>query len=128
MEIKQTEEKTFSIEIRGHKVITDMHKEDGGGDIGMNPLELMVGSLGGCIGLKLQQYCRAHDLPSEGIVVNAVTTLASKPVRIANIAIDITLPEGFPKEKRDAALRVAHTCPIHATLKNPPELDIEIVS
>ncbi len=42
MEIKQTQGKAFSIEIRDHKVITDMHKEDGGGDIGMNPLELMV--------------------------------------------------------------------------------------
>jgi len=128
MEIKQTEEKTFSIEVRNHKIISDMHKEDGGSDAGMNPLELMVGALCACIGLKLQQYCRAHDLPSEGIVVNAVTTIAPNPVRISNIAIDLTLPEGFPEEKREVAMRVAHTCPIHATLKNPPEVDIDIVS
>ncbi|MBF0105169.1 MAG: hypothetical protein HQM16_07565, partial [Deltaproteobacteria bacterium] len=69
----------------------------------------------------------SKNISSEGIVTNAVPTLATNPKRLQNVAIDITLPEGFPPDKKDAIIKVAHACPVHHTLMNPPEIDIDIV-
>ncbi|MBI4677174.1 MAG: OsmC family protein [Elusimicrobia bacterium] len=126
MEIKQAKGMKFSIRLRGHVLGTDMHKEDGGDDAGMNPIELLVGALAACIGTTIHIYCKMHQLPAEGIVVNAVPTLASDPKRIQTITLDITLPEGFPQEKRESILRVAHKCPVHKAFETPPEIDIEL--
>ena len=126
MTIRQVKNKRFSIELGDHVVNSDMHKDAGGEDSALNPVELLMGSLGACIGMMVQAYCRTHDLPSEGILVNAVSTLASDPTRIESIVVDISLPEGFPDNRREAVLRAAKTCPIHNTLESCPEIDIDI--
>lgn len=126
MKINQIKGNKFSIEVRNHKINLDMHKDDGGEDTGMNPIELMVGALGACIGMTINIYCAMKKIPSEGIAVNAVPTLASDPKRIKNITIDITLPEGFPEDRKEAILKVAHKCPVYNTLKDLPEIDIDI--
>jgi uncharacterized OsmC-like protein len=128
MTIRQVEGKRFSVEIRNHRVEADMHKEDGGEDGGMNPVELLVGALGACIGMMVKAYCDNHDLPSEGISLEAVPTLATNPKRIGNVAIDVTLPPGFPQDKKEAVLKFAKHCPVHSTLEHPPEIDVDIAS
>ena len=126
MTIRQLEGKRFSVEIRNHRLESDMHKEDGGEDCGMSPAELLVGSLGACIGMMVKAYCDMHGLPSEGISVDAVPTLATGPTRIGNVAIDVTLPSGFPEDKKESVLRFAKHCPVHNTLLHPPEIDMDI--
>jgi uncharacterized OsmC-like protein len=126
MTIRQVKNKRFRIELRDHVVHSDMHKDIGGEDTAMDPAELLMASLGACIGMMVQAYCSKHALPSEGIVVNAVSTLASDPTRIESIVVDITLPEGFPENRREAVIRAAKTCPIHNTLESCPEIDIDI--
>ena len=37
--------KSFELRVRGHAVTVDMSKEEGGADEGMNPVELLSGSL-----------------------------------------------------------------------------------
>ena len=68
----------------------------------------------------------AFTSSSDGIEVSAVPTMDSNPRRIKNIALDITLPKDFPENRKAAILKVAHLCPVHNTLQNPPEIDIEI--
>ncbi len=126
MTISQVKGKRFSIEIRNHRIDSDMHKEDGGEDGGMSPAELLVGALGACIGMMVKTYCDRHELPSDGISIAAVPTLATAPNRIGNVAIDVTLPPGFPEDKKESVLTFAKHCPVHNTLLNPPELDMDI--
>lgn len=126
MNVKQAEGKKFTVTIRGHRVDTDMHREDGGADRGMSPVEMLVASLAACVGMTVHTYCVTYGLPSEGISVDAVPTMADSPKRIGNVAMDVTLPEGFPEDKRDAVLRFVKNCPVHNTLKQVPELDIEL--
>ena len=59
--------------------------------------------------------------------VSLTVELADKPKRIGRIVVDLELPEGVPEDKREAIKRVALRCPIHETLKSPPDLDIDIV-
>lgn len=124
LEVTQKKDFKFTIKVRDHVVEADMRKEDGGEDTGPNPIELLVGALSACIGMTIRVYCKMHNLPAEGIVVNAVPTLEA-PKRLKNVAIDIALPEGFPEDKRDSVMRVAHKCPVHKALTDPPGIDMD---
>lgn len=118
--------KAFNIEVRGHEILADMKKDDGGQDEGMNPTDLFAASLGACIGMIIFEYCKNHDLPADGISVSVVPQLADNPKRIQSIAIDVSMPDGFPEDRIKAVQNCCKHCVIHNTLENKPEIDIEI--
>jgi len=89
-------------------------------------VELLAGSLGSCIAMMVQSYCQTHGYEGD-VGVSLTVELADKPKRIANLVIDLELPESVPEDKKEVIKRVAQRCPIHETLKNPPGLDIDVV-
>ena len=119
--------KAFNISIRQHQILADAAPDDGGEDGGPRSADLFVASLGSCVGMIVVTYCKAHDLPYEGMEVDCAFDLADDPIRIASVAIDVTMPADFPESRRKALLRVAEACPIHNTLHQPPEVSVEVV-
>jgi len=115
----------FSIRVRGHEVTSDMSEKDGGLDAGPSPAELFAGSLGACVAMMVQSYCRRHEFEGD-VEVSLTMEMADSPKRIGAIVVDVELPEGVPEEKREAIRRMAERCPIHETLKDPPRVDIDI--
>jgi putative redox protein len=116
----------FSLRVRGHDVRSDMSKAEGGQDGGPAPVELLAGSLGACIGMMVQTYCTNHGYDGD-VGVSLTLELADDPKRIGAIVVDLEIPESVPEDRREAIRRVAERCPIHATLSNPPNIDIDIV-
>jgi putative redox protein len=116
----------FGIGVRGHQVTSDMSEKDGGHDRGPSPAELLAGSLGACIAMMVQTYCTAHGYDGE-VGVSLTLELADKPKRVGRVVVDLELPPGVPEGKKEAIRRVAQHCPIHETLKSPPDVDIDIV-
>jgi len=119
--------KAFAVSIRQHELLADAAVEDGGEDRGPRSVELFAASLGSCVGMMVVTYCKSHDLPYEGMEVDVAFDLADSPIRIAGIAIDITMPDGFPDNRRKALVRAAEACPIHNTLHHVPEISVEVV-
>ena len=115
----------FNIRVRGHHVTTDLSEKDGGRDLGPSPAELLAASLGSCIAMMVQGYCRKHGYDGD-VGVSLTMEIADKPKRIARIVVDVDLPEGVPQDRMAAIKRVAQRCPIHETLMSPPDLDIEV--
>ena len=103
-----------------------MSKDDGGQDRGPSPVELMAGSLGACIAMNVQDYCRKHEVEGD-VEVSLTIELEDKPKRIGRIVVDLEVPDSVPEKKIEAIKRVAQRCPIHETLMSPPALDIEVV-
>ncbi len=124
--IEQVEDQEFEIQVRGHRVASDMGLDDDGHDLGASPTELLVGSLGACIGMYIARYCKAIDCPTEGLALYMTYQLAEKPKRVQSIVIDLELPKGFPEDRKPVIQRLIHMCPVHGTLVEPPEIDIEI--
>jgi uncharacterized OsmC-like protein len=124
--VERKEGLQFGIQVRGHDVISDMSEKDGGRDQGPSPVELLTGSLGACIAMMVQTYCKNHGYEGD-VGVSLTMELEDKPKRIGRIVVDVEVPDGVPEEKKEAIRRVASKCPIHETLQNPPSLDIEIV-
>ena len=117
---------SFEFGVRGHRMTSDMSIKDGGVDAGPSPAELLAGSLGSCIAMMAQFYCRNNGYEGD-TSVNLTLELADNPKRIGRIVVDLELPEGVPEDKVETLKRVIEKCPIHETLRNPPAIDIDVV-
>ena len=61
-----------------HRIVTDQPTDDGGQDAGMSPVELLVGSVASCVGYFVGQFCARHDVPRDGLTVDAEWTMAEE--------------------------------------------------
>jgi putative redox protein len=125
--VKSKSDGVFTIKVRDHQVDTEISAEKEGQDRGPNPTELLVGSLGGCIAIMVNSYCKTHGYTDGDVEVSLTYQLADKPAHVSSIVVDLEIPKDVPENRRNAIVKVAHLCPIHKTLANPPEIDIEII-
>ncbi|HSF69119.1 MAG TPA: OsmC family protein [Nitrospira sp.] len=107
-----------------HRVVTDQPVEDGGQDAGLSPVELFVGSLAGCVGYFVGRFCERHDIPHQGLHVEAEWEMAENPHRVGRIALSIHLSSPLTAVLRERLLKVAHGCTVHQSLTTAPTVDI----
>ncbi|MCG6955858.1 MAG: OsmC family protein [Gemmatimonadetes bacterium] len=117
----------FDIRAGRYRITCDMAPEDGGRGMGLSPVEMFAGSLGACIAMAVQAYCEARNGPVGNVSVSIALELLPKPKRVGAVVVDVELPCGTPEDHRDAIRRVVEKCVIHETLRNPPEVDVEIL-
>jgi putative redox protein len=117
----------FDINVRGHVVRVDQPVKDRGEDTAPTPTELFIASLASCVAFYARRYLARHDLPTDGLAVEATFNMGSKPARVAGIAMRLIVPEGVPAERLDALLAVATHCTVHNTLTLEPDVSITLV-
>jgi putative redox protein len=118
----------FEIKARQHAIISDQPLGNGGHDEGMTPPELLLASLGSCVGFYAAQYLRKHKLATEGTRVRVTAGKAKDPARMDNFRIEIETPEALTEQHRAGVEDAAHHCLIHNTLLHAPIIAIEITS
>jgi len=116
----------FDINVRGHVVRVDQLVKDRGEDTAPTPTELFIASLASCVAFYARRYLARHDLPTDGLAVEATFNMGSKPARVAGIAMRLIVPEGVPAERLDALLAVATHCTVHNTLTSEPDVSITL--
>jgi len=116
-----------AVQVRGHRLMADLHPADGGRDLGLAPSELLAASLGSCIAIMVEDYCRRQGCRPGAVRVDVAYELAGEPRRIVALTIDVETPPDLPAKKKAAVRRIAEKCPVHATLESPPMIDIEIL-
>ena len=109
-----------------HRIVTDQPADDGGQDAGMSPVELFVGSVASCVGYFVGQFCARHDIPRDGLRVDAEWTMAEGPHRVGAIALAIHLPHRLTPDLKERALKVAHACTVHQSLTVAPNVAITL--
>ena len=109
-----------------HRVITEQPVEDGGQEAGMSPVELFVGSIAGCVGYFVGQFCGRHGIPREGLSVDAEWTMAEGPHRVGLIDLGIHLPHRITPEQKERLLKVAHGCTVHQSIAVTPNIAINL--
>ena len=90
--------------------------------------ELLMASLGSCMGSVLVYFAERHDIPLQGMEIKLDWEIAERPHRIGKIAIDIALPGELPDQRRQTLERVAHACLIHNTLTHPPAISLHVTA
>lgn len=109
-----------------HKVVTDQPTADGGQDAGMSPVELFVGSLASCVGYFVGRFCERHNIPREGLAVDAEWEMAENPHRVGQITLAIHLPHRLTPDLKERLLKVAHGCTVHQTVAVAPTVAIQL--
>lgn len=126
LEVRLEEKYRFVAAARGHEVIIDQPVTGGGSNQGMNPVELFVASLAGCVAYYAANYLERHDMPSSGLRVEADWEFEKKPYRISKVRLTLHTPVDFPKDQQAKLLAVSKGCTVHHTLLHEPALEYEI--
>jgi putative redox protein len=116
----------FEISVRGHVLHVDQPQDAGGDDTAPTPTELFVAGLASCVAFYARRYLRRHELPTEGLAVDASFHLGARPARVDRIEVALTVPDGVPAERRDALLAVASHCTVHNSLADPPDVVVAL--
>lgn len=98
-----------------HQIISDVAKQIGGEDEGLNPHELVEAALGACTTLTLEMYARRKNWDLTNLVVNVKIVKEGKESVIERA---ITFGEQTTREQRDRLLEIANKCPIHNLLES----------
>lgn len=118
----------FAIQARSHTVVSDQPVENGGEDSGMTPPELLLASLASCAAYYAAEYLRTRDLAHKGVEVSVTAEKLKAPARLGNFRISVISPVALTAQQREAMLRTVQHCVVHNTLRNAPEIALEIES
>lgn len=110
-----------------HGLVTDQPVADGGEDAGMSPVELFIGSMAACVAYFVGRFCARHDIPREGLTVEAEWATEERPHRVGRIGLFVHLPHPVPPELKERLLKTAHGCTVHQSVVVTPKIDIELI-
>lgn len=117
----------YAITARRHSVLTDQPVIDGGKDAAVTPTELLIASLASCVAFYAGRYLFRHGLDRAGLAVTAEFSMAAdRPARVSAARLQITVPAGFPPQRAAALLAVVSHCTVHNTLRQAPDISIEL--
>jgi putative redox protein len=110
------------VEIREHHLIVDEPEDNGGGDQGPTPTELLAASLASCTAITIEMYAdrKGWDLGEVEVTADFTEANADDP---AKFTVDIRSPAELTEEQRDRLLTIAHKCPVHRALMGA---DVEV--
>ena len=126
LHVRAEEGDRFAVSVGSHLVHVDQRVDDGGEDSAPTPVELFAASLATCVAHYARRYLRRHDLPTDGLTVDARWQNAKNPSRVGAFELSLTLPDGVPSDRRDAVLAMASHCTVHNSLTHPPDVTITL--
>jgi len=106
----------FTVGIRGHKVISDLPQDKGGGDAGPTPPEFLLAALATCTGVFARMFADREGLPAQGIEATATADTLASPMRLGNFVVRLRF-SGLPREKHDRARAFIESCMVGQTLQ-----------
>lgn len=116
----------FDIKIRDHVIKTDLPETSGGKDLAPTPAELFIASLGACAGLFGVLYMETAKLETKSVSLDIEYKYDESKTRIDKISIKVKVPNADLGARRKALLSAMDKCIVHNTLRNYPEVDVEI--
>jgi putative redox protein len=124
MEISWIKGVQLAVDVRSHRILTDQPLEDGGTDEGMTPVEMLVASLGSCIGYFAVQFCRRHKMETAGLRVAMDWSYSEQPHRIGSMAAHVHLPVRLDSTMRDRLQKVLDGCTVHNSIQITPKIEV----
>lgn len=118
--------KAFTVNIRGHELITDQPVSNEGNDLGPTPVELFISSMGGCAALFASLYLKKHDLDPSGLNVKVSWEYAKMPGRVGVINIDVETGLELSDEHLEKLRKSVEGCTVHKTLLITPEINLTL--
>ena len=118
----------FSVDVRKHHFLVDQPAEEGGQDEGIAPVEMLVASLGTCIGYFAVRFCQRHKIPTAGFKVSMEWSYTEQPHRIGLMTAHVDLPAKLDSAMRERLQKVLEGCTVHNSITITPKISIRIAT
>jgi uncharacterized OsmC-like protein len=116
----------LEVQARTHRLLVDQPADEGGQDQGMTPVELLIASLGSCIGYFAVRFCQRHQLATGGLRVRMTWDYAERPHRVGSMAAHVHLPVALEPALQDRLQQVLEGCTVHKTIEITPKISVRI--
>ena len=110
--------------IGGHRLRADEPAENGGGDTGPTPTEILLSALGACTSITLRMYAERKHWPVSAIHVDL--SYAERSPGKTVIARKLRVDGDLDDEQRARLLQIANACPVHKILTGTIEIPTEL--
>lgn len=117
-------------EISSRIIPTDQPIEGGGEGSAPSPFDYFLASLGTCAGIYVLSFCQQRLIDTEGLSLIQRMEFAiaeDGKTKLSKVAIEITLPPGFPEKYRNAIVKTAGLCSVKKVIMDPPEFEITAI-
>ena len=111
-----------------HFLRADEPQKYGGSDLGPNPYDLLLMSLGACTSMTMRMYANFKKLPLEDLTIRLLhervhaEDCVDCDDKIERITRRISVTGDLSKEQRQKLLEIADKCPVHRTLESDPQI------
>jgi ribosomal protein S12 methylthiotransferase accessory factor len=112
------------VSYKGFEIRTDQPAYAGGANSAPSPFDLFLASLAACAGYFVVAFCLERKLSTEGLSLSMRTERNPQTRMISKMAIDISLPPGFPEKYRNAVIKAADQCTVKRHILTPPAFEI----
>ena len=104
------------VEMRGHTLVADEPKDEGGDDSGPSPQELLAASLASCTAITMEMYAKRKGWDMGEVVVHVEYEPAQRgsPTRFR---MRVDLPKELPEDQRERLMQIGAKCPVHRVLE-----------
>ncbi|MBT7714419.1 MAG: osmotically inducible protein OsmC, partial [Deltaproteobacteria bacterium] len=91
--------------IKDKLIKTDQSVKYGGEGSEPEPFEHFISSIATCAGIFALKFCQSREISTEGMSLSMECETDKVKKLYGKIAINLTLPEGFPEKYKEAIIR-----------------------
>lgn len=122
VDIANTGDYAFNVKSEDYEFVVDTKGK------GVTPPDVLLASIGTCIGVYLRKYAQGTKLSLPEFNIKVEADFSKDPpvcFRKINVSVDLKGVQ-LDERRRQAVLEFVKNCPVHNTIKNNPEVEIKI--
>ncbi len=123
--IERVEGHKFRAIVNGFEIVTGKVSENASPS-GMSPGGVLFASVGLCSGTRIVEQMEKRGWDVGNVRLTVMSKVSKDMNRATEIAMEIEVEADLTEEQREEVLREAGRCFVGNTLRNPPEIKIEL--
>ena len=111
----------------GSILVTEAPKDNGGEGLSFSPTDLVGAALGSCIMTTIAIVAERGGVSVEGMYMRVEKHMNQDPRRIAQLPVEIHMPEALQPTERQKLERAGLACPVHKSLHAEVQMPIHFI-